>query len=56
MRKRLLALLAVMLVLVSLEPVATAAVKPGSTCSKLGQTNTSAGIKYTCVKSGKKLV
>jgi hypothetical protein len=56
MRKRLLALLAVMLVLVSLEPVATAAVKPGSTCSKQGQTITYAAIKHTCVKSGKKLV
>ena len=35
---------------------ATAAVKPGSTCKKLGQISTSAGIKYTCIKSGKKLV
>ena len=33
---------------------ATAAVSPGGTCKKLGQTSTSAGIKYTCVKSGKK--
>jgi hypothetical protein len=36
---------------------ATAAVKPGTTCKKkLGQISTSAGIKYTCIKSGKKLV
>jgi hypothetical protein len=35
---------------------ATAAVKPGSTCKKLGQISKSAGIKYTCIKSGKKLV
>jgi hypothetical protein len=35
---------------------ATAAVKPGSTCKKLGQIITSAGIKYTCIKSGKKFV
>jgi hypothetical protein len=35
---------------------ATAAVKPGTTCKKLSQISTSAGIKYTCIKSGKKLV
>ena len=34
---------------------ATAAVKPGTTCKKLGQISTSAEIKYTCIKSGKKL-
>jgi hypothetical protein len=56
MYKRFLALLAVTLVLVSLETTATAAVKPGTTCKKVGQTSTTAGIKYTCVKSGKKLV
>jgi hypothetical protein len=35
---------------------ATAAVKPGTTCKKVGQISNSAGIKYTCIKSGKKLV
>ena len=35
---------------------ATAAVKPGTTCKKIGQISSSAGIKYTCIKSGKKLV
>ena len=35
---------------------ATAAVKPGTTCKKLGQISTSAGTKYTCIKSGKKFV
>ena len=35
---------------------ATAAVKPGTTCKKLGQISTSAGIKYTCIKNGKKLI
>ena len=35
---------------------ASAAVKPGATCSKAGTTNTSAGKKFTCIKSGKKLV
>jgi hypothetical protein len=39
-----------------LQPIATAAPKPGTACKKAGQTSTSAGIKYTCVKSGKKLV
>lgn len=36
--------------------VATAAVKAGAACGKAGTTSTSAGKKYTCVKSGKKLV
>jgi len=35
---------------------ALAAVKAGATCSKLGATSTYLGKKYTCVKSGKKLV
>ena len=35
---------------------ATAAVKPGTTCKKLGQISTSAGIKYACIKSGKKYI
>lgn len=35
---------------------ATAAVKPGTACKKLGQISTSVGIKYTCIKSGKKFV
>ena len=35
---------------------ATAAVKPGTTCKKVGQISKSAGIKYTCIKSGKKFV
>lgn len=35
---------------------AAAAVKPGTTCKKLGQISKSAGIKYTCIKSGKKLL
>jgi len=33
-----------------------AVVKAGSTCSKLGVTSTYSGKKYTCIKSGKKLV
>ena len=56
MRKRFLVLLTVTLTLGLLHPIATAAPKPGTACKKAGQTSTSAGIKYTCVKSGKKLV
>jgi len=35
---------------------ASGAVKSGQACKKLGQTSSSAGIKYICIKSGKKLV
>ena len=56
MRKRFLVLLTVTLTLGLLHPIATAAPKPGTACKKAGQTSTSAGIKYTCIKSGKKLV
>jgi M6 family metalloprotease-like protein len=35
---------------------ATAAIKAGASCKKAGQTSTFEGKKYTCVKSGKKLV
>ena len=54
MRKVLAALLTAAVFLFPLN--ATAAVKSGSMCSKLGATSTSAGKKYTCIKSGKKLV
>ena len=56
MRKKFLLLLVVILVLLSLQSTAIAAVKPGASCSKSGQTSTSAGIKYTCIKLGKKLI
>jgi len=36
--------------------VATAAVKAGATCSKAGSTSIAGGKKFTCIKSGKKLV
>lgn len=35
---------------------ATAAIKAGTTCKKVGQTSIYAGKQYACVKSGKKLV
>ena len=54
MKKLVGAITAIAIVLVPLQAVA--AVKAGSTCSKVGATSTYAGKKYTCVKSGKKLV
>ena len=56
MRNKVIVLLITALALALIQPVALAAVKPGMTCKKVGQTSTTAGIKYTCVKSGKKLV
>ena len=35
---------------------ATASIKPGSVCKKQGQVSTVSGMKYTCIKKGKKLV
>lgn len=55
MRTRL-KFLALLLSLTLVTSAASAAVKAGATCSKLGATSTSAGKKYTCIKSGKKLV
>jgi len=40
----------------TITPVAHSAVKQGASCKKLGQTTTQIGMKYTCVKSGKKLI
>jgi hypothetical protein len=37
-------------------PSATAAVKQGAVCKKVGQVSTASGVKYTCTKSGSKLV
>ena len=54
-RKSRLALAIVLLLSLS-SPVHAAAPKAGSKCAKAGQTSTSAGKKYTCIKSGKNLV
>jgi hypothetical protein len=54
MKKALGTLLALALLLVPINAVA--AVKAGASCSKVGATSTYAGKKYTCIKSGKKLV
>ena len=48
--------LAVLLVGTILNAPAFAAIKAGTTCTKLNQVSVSAGYKYTCIKSGKKLV
>ena len=39
-----------------LSSIAYASVKTGDSCGKLGATSTLKGYKYTCIKSGKKLV
>ena len=50
-------LLSLTLVFALVAPMnATAAIKAGASCKKAGQTSTFAGKKFTCVKSGKKLV
>lgn len=55
--KRYLATLAAAVLLASTSsPISSAAVKAGGTCTKLNTTTISNGYKYTCIKSGKKLV
>jgi len=56
MRKKVVLLAVSTLVLAIITPFANAAVTPGAKCAKQGQTSTTAGIKYTCIKSGNKLV
>jgi len=56
--RKVMRLSSVLLSLVLVASVAQAATAPkaGSACKKAGQTITAGGKKYTCVKSGKKLV
>lgn len=54
MKKILLALALVFALVAPLN--ASAAIKAGASCKKAGQTSTVVGKKYTCIKSGKKLV
>jgi hypothetical protein len=57
MKRVLAVVLSPILLLSLLSGVANAATpKAGATCSKAGTTATSNGFKYTCIKSGKKLV
>ena len=53
--KRSLLSLVVLLALIT-PSHATAAVKAGGVCKKVGQISTVAGKKYTCIKSGSKLI
>lgn len=48
--------LSLAVILMGAQTVATAAVKAGQSCSKAGITSTYKGVKYTCIKSGKKYV
>lgn len=54
MKKNLLIISVVFALLIPMN--ATAAIKAGGICTKAGQTSTYMGKKYTCIKSGKKLV
>jgi hypothetical protein len=56
MRRLLVGLVAVLSLSLITAQLSVAAVTPGAKCSKAGATSTYNGKKYTCVKSGKKLV
>ena len=56
MRKRLILALLVVLMITLSSPIYAASPKAGASCTKVGSTAISAGKKYTCIKSGKKLV
>jgi len=56
MRTKFLILLSVILSFSLVAAPSNAAVKAGAKCTKAGTTATAAGKKYTCVKSGTKLV
>jgi len=56
MRRLLVGLVAVLSLSLITAQLSVAAVTPGTKCSKVGATSTYNGKKYTCVKSGKKLV
>jgi hypothetical protein len=56
MKRRHIALSVACLFLIQMNDVSFAAVKAGGICTKLNATSTSGGYKFTCIKSGKKLV
>lgn len=56
MRRLLAGLVAILSLSLITAQLSEAAVTPGTKCSKAGATSTFNGKKYTCVKSGKKLV
>lgn len=56
MNKRVALIAAILSLTMILSPLQAAAPKAGSKCIKIGATTIFAGKKYTCIKSGKKLV
>ena len=56
MRKYLLALITLSLLIPTGISTSSAAVKAGAACSKLNSTASASGKKFTCIKSGKKLL
>jgi hypothetical protein len=56
MRARTLALLFVLISSLTVPASVSAAVKQGDSCKKVGASSIAKGMKFTCVKSGKKLV
>lgn len=53
--KRFAIFLSLLIALTSF-PTSEAAIKAGATCGKLGATSSFSGLKFTCIKSGKKLI
>jgi cytochrome b involved in lipid metabolism len=56
MKKSFAAVTAALVLSLVVAPSSSAAVKAGAACKKAGQTTVAAGMKYTCVKKGSKLV
>ena len=56
MKRKLKTLIILPLSLFLMSTPAVAAIKAGAFCSTKGQVKTSSGFKYTCIKSGKKLI
>jgi hypothetical protein len=56
MKRTFISLSVIALIMASAWVPASAAVKAGGTCAKVNSTTTVSGYKYTCIKSGKKLV
>ena len=56
MKKSFLSLSMALVLSIAVAPGSSASVKAGAACKKAGQTSTAAGMKFTCVKKGAKLV
>ncbi len=56
MKKTFAAVTAALVLSLVVAPSSSAAVKAGAACKKAGQSSVAAGMKYTCVKKGSKLV